>query len=194
MLPAGSERMLPPAPLGIPLLDRIRNASRAARHESYIELEEAINRRLVVLREQVRLQAGLIEDNAYLSGRLSKRELIKERGALEVEEELGAMRHAARVRAMQQDLEMLQLEAQLTQARGGRSEPTEEPRNQNATRLEAVFAEVQEMNQAFDDRIADIIRTAGGEDALTEEDHRHIDFLREMKTRSMAELYEAMGR
>jgi hypothetical protein len=196
-LPERTHSQPPIAPLGIPFLARMRNASHAREFRSYADLERAANDHLDALIKQVELKGQLLERTAYWSGRATKLDVLRGRAVDEVEIEVADYYRDAAIRATAKDIELVRLKRLLVEERAKAETPVPQPSptptqpRSAADDLKALLAEIKEIGQAFDDYIAAIIKGAGGEESLSEEARMHLDNLRLLKADKIQSIYES---
>jgi hypothetical protein len=192
---AESVDYVPPAPLGIPMLARLRDDSRKRTIESYTSLQQTINEYLETLTVQVERKTTLMD--AQLRA-ITRSDSIHEIAQLEVAGEIDELRHRASARAKERELELARLDRELAQERKAidaiNNPPDVRQPPSAADHMSALMADVQEMDTAFTAHIADIIKEHGGsEDTLSEGARRHIDTVRMLQATKVAALYERLA-
>jgi len=193
--PVAAHSQPPLAPLGIPFLARMRNASHKREFNSYTELELAANRHLTALAEQIELKGRLLERTDYWRGRASKLDLLRQVAADQVEVEVADFYRDAAINALSKDIRITQLKLQLKEARAALEQtpaPPATPQQRSAVDdLRKLLTEVKEVDKAFDDHISAIIDTAGGEDKLSDDAREHIENIRLLKADKIQTIYES---
>lgn len=188
-----------PAPLGIPIFTRIRNASLRRDVDSYTALQRSVNAYLGALAGEAfqrtllaENQTALLTARAALYARMERLQDLRDRAYEAVGEEIDNARRDARITALTKDLTIKRLERQLAEERRA-ADAAGTPATESAvSKLDATFAQVRQVVSAIDGHIADLIHAAGGEDRLDEAARRHIDQLRVFKSEKIPALYEGL--
>lgn len=197
-----SGQVLPPQPRaghlpatrpGIPLLVEVRNWSERKQVESLVKLERARNELGGLLVAQYELVGALRKARERELAQLEHLPTIRAIEEHRVLDELDQLREATTARKLRAQIQKLDLERQLIEARRARDAAKRPPappaapvRVSTEDRIKTRLEEIDGIERVFRERQEAIVKSAGGEDNLTEDDRRRLDQL-DVQLRTMLE-------
>jgi len=186
---------MPAAPFGIPIFGVMRNTWEKEQLESFTELERAVTAHVQAQKAQIDAKGELMETQAHWEGRASEFAALRAKSAHTVAQDTDDLLHqgevAKRARAVElakYDLELKKIQKaseELDNPKPAPAAPTE------ADLLGARLQQVRDLEAVYDFHIADVVKRAGGEEKLTDDDRRYIDQVEVLKAEKTAALFES---
>lgn len=188
--PLREDLALPPAPLNIPLLARMKYRSEERQLEAYARLVEAKNALLDVLQRQ----RELLEAREISIVRIENLDKLREIERLKIDNRLTLLLKDAELEGLRKGVEIEELHVRLAEAKRRRAEiespapPAEKPTM--GKRLATALENLREVDDVFKRQRAELIEAAGGEDNLTNDERQELERLEILRRTQVEKLHE----
>lgn len=188
--PLREDLQLPPAPLRIPLLARMKYRSEERQIEAYTRLVAAKNLLLSVLDDQRLL---LIAREISIE-RMDNLSSIREIERLKIRNELKLLEKDAELEELLRSVQIEELRVRLGQAKRLNAElenPTPPPPKRTvAEQIEEALVELREVDDLFNQRRDELIKAAGGVANLSEDERQTLERLEILRRTHVEKLHE----
>lgn len=188
--PLREDLQLPPAPLQIPLLARMKYRSEEKQIAAYTSLVAAKNELLSVLQKQ----RELLEAREVSLVRIENLDSIRDIERRKIENELAILEQDAELQGLRRSVEIEELQVRLAEAKRRRGEienPVAPPAKRSvADQIEGALAELREVDDLFSRRRDELIKAAGGLDKLSEDERQTLERLEILRRTHVEKLNE----
>lgn len=188
--PLREDLQLPPAPLSIPLLARMKYRSEERQLLAYTRLVEAKNALLGVLQRQ----RELLEAREMSIVRIENLDKLREIERLKIDNRLTLLLKDAELEGLRKGVEIEELHVRLAEAKRRRAEienPTSPPEKQSMVkRLAGALENLREVDDVFKRQRAELLQAAGGEGNLTDDERQELERLEILRRTHVEKLHE----
>ena len=188
--PLREDLQLPPAPLRIPLLARMKYRSEERQIAAYTRLVAAKNELLSVLQQQ----RVLLEAREISLVRIENLESIRHIERRKIENELAILEQDAELQGLRRSVEIEELQVRLAEAKRRRGEienPTPPAAKRSvAEQIDGALTELREVDELFSRRREELIKAAGGLDKLSEDERQTLERLEILRRTYVEKLNE----